>query len=68
LTPHRPPGLYEELVTRRLEAALDEIRGEGWQDKITNLNAAETPCALPGPTLRLADLYPTSQLLIGRCR
>ncbi len=23
----RPPGLYEELVTRRLEAALDEISG-----------------------------------------
>jgi hypothetical protein len=25
MTPNRPPGLYEELVTRRLEAALDEI-------------------------------------------
>ena len=29
MTPHRPPCLYEELVTRRLEAALEEIRGEG---------------------------------------
>lgn len=28
MTPARPPGLYEELVTRRLEAALEETRGE----------------------------------------
>ncbi len=27
MNPIRPPGLYEELVTRRLEAALDEISG-----------------------------------------
>jgi hypothetical protein len=43
LPPHRPPGLYEELVTRRLEAALDEIRGEGWRDEINNLDPAEPP-------------------------
>jgi len=28
MTNHRPPGLYEEFVTRRLEAALAEIRAE----------------------------------------
>jgi len=39
----RPPGLYEELVTRRLEAALDEIGGEGWMDEVTNLDPAEAP-------------------------
>jgi len=31
MTPTRPPRLYEELVTRRLEAALEEIHGEGWR-------------------------------------
>jgi len=31
--PRRPPCLYEELVTRRLEAALEEIRGAGWRDE-----------------------------------
>ena len=41
MPPTRPPGLYEELVTRRLEAALDEIRGQGWQDEITNLDFTE---------------------------
>ena len=46
MTPHRPPGLYEELVTRRLEAALDEIRGEGWRDEIENLDPAEAPGVL----------------------
>jgi len=46
LTPTRPPGLYEELVTRRLEAALDEIRGEGWRDEIENLDPAEAPGVL----------------------
>ena len=34
----RPPGLYEEFATRRLEAALEEIRGEGWRDEIENLD------------------------------
>ena len=29
----RPPGLYEELVTHRLDAALEEIRGESWRDE-----------------------------------
>jgi len=43
MTPHRPPGLYEELVTRRLEAALDEIRGEGWMGEVANLDPAEAP-------------------------
>ncbi len=42
----RPPGLYEELITRRLEAALDEIRGQGWQDEITSLDPAEAPGVL----------------------
>ena len=42
----RPPGLYEELITRRLEAALEEIRGEGWRDEITNLDPAEAPGVL----------------------
>jgi hypothetical protein len=46
LTPHRSPGLYEELVTRRLEAALDEICGEGWHREITNLDPAEAPSVL----------------------
>ena len=46
MTPHRPPGHYEELVTRRLEAALDEIRGEGWKDEINNLDPAEAPGVL----------------------
>ena len=40
MIPHRPPGLYEELVTRRLEAALEEIRGQGWHREITNLDPA----------------------------
>ena len=42
----RPPGLYEELVTRRLEAALEEIRGEGWRDEVANLDPAEAPSVL----------------------
>ena len=46
MTHHRPPGLYEELVTRRLEAALDEIRGEGWRDEIESLDPAEAPGVL----------------------
>ena len=46
MTPHRPPGLYEELVTRRLEAALEETRGEGWKDEISNLDPAEAPGVL----------------------
>jgi len=32
----RPPGLNEEFVTRRLEAALDGIRGERWHPSETN--------------------------------
>ena len=44
--PPRPPGLYEELVTRRLEAALEEIRGEGWRDEVANLDPAEAPGVL----------------------
>jgi superfamily II DNA or RNA helicase/HKD family nuclease len=43
LTPHRKPGLYEELVTRRLEAVLEEIRGKGWRDEVTLLDPAEAP-------------------------
>jgi hypothetical protein len=46
LTPHPPPGLYEELITRPREAALEEIRGQGWQDEITNLDPAEAPGVL----------------------
>ena len=46
MTPTRPPGLYEELVTRRLEAALEEIRGEGWKDEIESLDPAEAPGVL----------------------
>ena len=42
----RTPGLYEELVTRRLEAALEEIRGEGWRDEVANLDPAEAPGVL----------------------
>ncbi len=42
----RPPGLYEELVTRRLEAALEEIRGQGWQDEVEQLDPAEAPGVL----------------------
>jgi hypothetical protein len=37
-----PAGLDENLVTRRLEVALEEIRGEGWRDEITNLDPAKT--------------------------
>ena len=46
MPPHRPPGLYEELVTRRLEAALEEIRGEGWRDEVATLDPAEAPGVL----------------------
>ena len=46
LSPHRPPGLSEELVTPRLEAALDEIRGDGWRDEIDSLDPAEAPGVL----------------------
>jgi superfamily II DNA or RNA helicase/HKD family nuclease len=46
MTPCRPPGLYEELVTHRLEAALEEIRGEGWRDEIESLDPAEAPGVL----------------------
>ena len=46
LPPTRPPGLYEELVTRRLEAALEEIRGQGWRDEVEQLDAAEAPGVL----------------------
>ena len=42
----RPPGLYEELVTRRLEAALEGIRGEGWRDEIERLDPTEAPGVL----------------------
>jgi hypothetical protein len=38
VTPHRPPDLYEELVTRRLEAALEKIRSGGWRDEIESLD------------------------------
>ena len=40
MPPRRPPGLYEELITRRLEAALEEIRGEGWREEVANLDPA----------------------------
>jgi len=46
VTYHRPPGLYEELITRRLEAALKEVRGEGWREEIDDLDAAEAPGVL----------------------
>ena len=46
MPPTRPPGLYEELVTRRLEAALEEIRGAGWRDEVDNLDPAEAPGVL----------------------
>lgn len=34
---HRPPGLYEELITHRLEAALEEGRLAGLEDEIATL-------------------------------
>lgn len=39
----RPPGLYEELITRQLQNALDEARGKGWRDQVEQLDAAEAP-------------------------
>ena len=29
MSPNRSPGLYEELLTLRLESALEELRGRG---------------------------------------
>ena len=46
VSPGTVPGLYEELVTRRLEAALEEIRGQGWRDEVANLDPAEAPGVL----------------------
>ena len=46
MTRRRPPGLYEELVTRRLEAVLAEVRSEGWREEVGNLDAAEAPRVL----------------------
>ena len=46
MTPNRPPGLYEELITRRLEAALEEIRGEGRRDEVEQLDPAGAPGVL----------------------
>ncbi len=46
MTRRRPPGLYEELITRRLEAVLEEVRGEGWREEVGNLDAAEAPRVL----------------------
>ena len=42
----RPPGLYEELLTRRLESALEEVRARGWRDAIAAVDAAEAPAVL----------------------
>jgi len=42
----RAPGLYEELITRRLEAELERIREEGWRDQIADLDPAEAPQVL----------------------
>ncbi len=42
----RPPGLYEELITRQLQAALDEARTTGWRDEIEGLDKAEAPRVL----------------------
>ena len=40
-----------------LEAALEEIRDEGWRDQITNLDPAEAPGVLPvvAPNLATAE-------------
>ncbi len=38
-----PPGLYEALVTRRLESALKALRERGRRDTIENLDKAEAP-------------------------
>jgi hypothetical protein len=46
MTQQRPPGLYEELITRRLEAELEKIREGGWRDQITSLDPAEAPQVL----------------------
>ena len=32
---------HEELVTRRLETALEEIRGQGWRDEVQQVDPAE---------------------------
>ena len=56
----RPPGLYEELVTRRLEAALEEIRGEGWRDEVASLDPAEAPGVLAQFMHDLVEPLPVS--------
>jgi hypothetical protein len=43
-------------VARRLGAALDGIRGEGWRDEIESLDPAETPGVL---TIATADALMT---------
>ena len=46
MTERRPPGLYEELITRRLEAELARVREGGWRDEIAALDPAEAPQVL----------------------
>ncbi len=37
----KPAGLYEELVTPRLEATLHELRAAGWKDDLSDVDPAE---------------------------
>ena len=54
MTPHRPAGLYEELVTRRLEAALER--------NVSNQAARAThSCrSVCGTPISLRNLAPTT--------
>jgi len=67
MTRIRPPGLYEELITRRLEAELERIREEGWRDDIGKLDPAEAPQVLArfvhGLVEPLLDSYTGKRLM-----
>jgi hypothetical protein len=55
MTRIRPPGLYEELITRRLEAELERVREEGWRDDIGKLDPAEAPQVIARFVLDLVE-------------
>jgi hypothetical protein len=42
----KPPGLYEELLTRRVEEALEHTRAHGLRDVVAALDHAEAPAVL----------------------
>jgi superfamily II DNA or RNA helicase/HKD family nuclease len=46
LSPNRPPGLYEEIITSRLEAVLEQSRAKGWRREVADLDPAEAPGVL----------------------